>query len=489
MSNKSLSKGGIYYLIYNVLNVAFPFLTGIYVSHMLPPRSIGTVGVAQNLAQYFVILAFLGIPTYGLREISRSRDNYEERCKVFSELFIINLCSTGVFSVIYLTIIISVPAYREELPLYLIVGLLIVLNAFNISWLYEGLEEYRFTALRNIIFKALSFAFLVVFVRSESDILWYALVTVVGTAGNYIINMIHLPRFVRFTRKELNLHRHLKSIFFLVTVNLAIELYSLVDTTMMNFMCEKYSIAFYKYGRGIEGILLQIVNTFTMVLVPRISFYYKNNRIREFNQLLTKGLKLVLLTSFPMIIGVFFTSDFLMVHLYGQPYIRSAEVLKILSFLLVISPVGYLLGSKVMLVTGHENLMIIPVGIGAIVNILGNSLLIPRYSEFGAAIASVCSEVVVMLIYICMGKKYFLLIDVKSSFKKIIISCVVMGLYLYAMGRLPLNGWFVVIMQVMGAILIYLSILVVLKEKVADEYFRLFLSKIKKKRALIRKAF
>ena len=65
---KSLTSGGIYYLIYNVLNMAFPLITGIYVARVLLPADIGLVSAAQNLAQYFIIFSFLGIPTYGLRE-------------------------------------------------------------------------------------------------------------------------------------------------------------------------------------------------------------------------------------------------------------------------------------------------------------------------------------------------------------------------------------------------------------------------------------
>ena len=107
---KSLSKGGVYYLIYNVLNMAFPFITGIYVARVLLPYDIGAVTAARNLVQYFVRLAFLGIPTYGMREIAKYRDDDAERSKVFSELYVINAISTLVFLVLYLIVIFTVPA-------------------------------------------------------------------------------------------------------------------------------------------------------------------------------------------------------------------------------------------------------------------------------------------------------------------------------------------------------------------------------------------
>ncbi|MCR4648687.1 MAG: flippase, partial [Lachnospiraceae bacterium] len=470
------------YLIYNVLNVFFPFLTGIYVSHVLLPDTIGRVNAAQNLVQYFVIFAFLGIPTYGLREISKARNLEKEKNRLFSELYIINLISTLIFSSLYLGVIFIVPQYKSDLILYMVVGILIVLNAFNISWLYEGLEEFRFISIRNLIFKAISFIFLILFVKDEKDFLLFALVNVIGTAGNYIINMIYSPGFVRFTFENLNLKRHMKSIMYLVSVNLAIELYSLVDITMMNFVCEKDEIAFYKYGQSIERILLQIINTFTMVLVPRISFYYKEKKIDGFNNLLSKALRLIVLFSFPMIIGIFFTSDLLLVKLYGEPYISSAMILKLLSVLIFISPVGYLLGSRVMLATGNESRMIIPVGLGAIVNIIGNAFMIPLWGGRGASIASVLSEIVVMIIYVSMGKKYFKINNLSGTLYKTAISILLMTGFLFASSYLMINAWILLTIQILGSMLIYGGLLIALREEIIMEYFKAFIRRLNPKR-------
>lgn len=474
----SLTKSGIYYLIYNVLNLAFPLVNGIYVSRILLPQSIGVVTAAYNVAQYFVIFSFLGIPTYGLREISKVRNDKVERSKVFSELYIINLVSTIVFLTIFISLIFLVPTYRKDIVIYLISGIAIALNAFNISWLYEGLEEFRFISIRNLVFKAFAFVMLVVLVRHQTDIVEYAFIAVIGVAGNYVVNMICAPRYVKFSLKELNFKRHMKSIMYLVAVNLAIELYSLIDVTMMNFWCDKDSIAYYKYGHQIEKMLAQIVNTFTIVLIPRISLYYKEKKMDQFNHLISKALKLIILFSIPMMVGIFFTADFLMVKMYGDLYIRSAIILKVFSVLLLISPIGYLLGSRVLLVTGHEKLMIISVGIGAIVNVFGNLYLIPRYNEFGATVASVISEVVVMVVYIFMGKKHFKLNRISPTVLKVIVSSGIMGVYLFFCSHTHINPWIMLITQIFGSIAIYFVLLNILKEQVVVEYTNILVGKL-----------
>ena len=272
----SLSKNAVFYLIYNLLNVLFPFITGIYAARVLLPTDIGQVEVARNISNYFITFSLLGIPTYALRECSKLRSDKDGLSKLFSELFIINTLSVSAFLVLYFSLIISVPAYRENLPLFLITGFGITLNYLYVSWLYEGLERFDFISIRNIIFKALCFVLLIVFVHGSKDIYIYAAISVFGTAGNYLINFVFAKRYVRFTFSNLNLKKHVKPIIILALTYLAIELYSMVDITMLGWFCSKESVAFYVYASRIKSILLQIFNTFTIIVVPRLVLYFKN---------------------------------------------------------------------------------------------------------------------------------------------------------------------------------------------------------------------
>lgn len=461
---KSLTKNSIFYLAYEVLNVLFPFLTGMYVARVLLPDEIGQVAYAQNIAQYFVIFSFLGIPTYGMREVAKARKDREALNKLYTELMIINAVSTLTFLIIYVGLVFSVPSFRANIALFLVVGLSIALNLLNNSWLYTGLEDFLYISVRNLIFKVFAFALLVLFVRNTGDYMKYAAITVIGTAGNYVMNMAHAPKFVKFDFKGLNFKRHMRPILLLVVVNLAIEIYTLVDTTMLGSMCDDENVAFYSYGSKINKILLQVVNSFTMVLVPRISSYYKEKRMEDFNALLSKVFRLILLLALPMIVGIQFTGNFLVTAIYGEAYINSAYVLRSLCLALLISPIGYLLGSRVLLVAGKESKMVLCVGAGAVVNIICNAIMIPYFKEYGAAAASVIGEVVVMTMYIWHGRKVFKLDRVGGSIVKILIATGVMGAYLFVSTFFHLNGWGLILVQIIGAVAVYGITLIIEQE-------------------------
>ena len=76
---KSLAKNSIYNIIYTVANILFPFATSIYVSRILLPVGVGKVASAQNIASYFITVAALGLPSYGVREFAKIREKKDKR--------------------------------------------------------------------------------------------------------------------------------------------------------------------------------------------------------------------------------------------------------------------------------------------------------------------------------------------------------------------------------------------------------------------------
>lgn len=478
MQEKSIVKNSMYYLLYQVFNVLFPFITGMYVARVLLPTANGMVAFAFNISGYFSTLAFVGIPTYGLREISKYRNDKNKMSKVFSELVAINTISTLVCVVAYLILILSVAKFRDKLLLYCVTGLSIVFNFLNISWLFEGLEEFKYISLRNIFFKLACIVCLLLFVHSEKDYLRYALITVFGTAGNYLLNVTYARRFVKLSFKTLNLKQHLASIFALVAVNLAIELYSMVDTTMLGFFTAEDNVAYYTYAQRIYRILLQVINSFTIVIVPRLALYFKEGKQNEFNTLTSKTFETILALAIPMIVGLQFVARDAITVIYSDAFEPSSPVLRILSILLLISPIGYLLGSRMLLVANQEKRMVLCVGAGAVVNFIGNLILIPNFSEIGASIASVISEICVMTIYIIVGKKYFRLRGVRNDILKIGVGIVGMVISILIVRNITDILLLKIILESATAMLVYFVIMFALKESLVYDYAGRFLKKI-----------
>lgn len=79
---------------------------------------VGKVASAQNIASYFVTLAALGLPSYGVREFAKVRDNKAERDKLFTELLLLNIISTTLAVVGFLVLVFINTGFNGEWALY-----------------------------------------------------------------------------------------------------------------------------------------------------------------------------------------------------------------------------------------------------------------------------------------------------------------------------------------------------------------------------------
>ena len=107
IKQKSIKYNFIFNLMRNLSSILFPMITLPYLSRVLQPEGIGKINFADQFVAYFVILASLGIPLYGTREIAKVRDDREKLNEVFNEIFIINIVTSiiaySLFFIFFLT--------------------------------------------------------------------------------------------------------------------------------------------------------------------------------------------------------------------------------------------------------------------------------------------------------------------------------------------------------------------------------------------------
>ncbi len=142
-------------------------------------------------------------------------------------------------------------------------------------------------------------------------------------------------------------------------------------------------------GAELITFVLLSVNT---PLGPIIARLYANNEITKLQHVITKGARLTLAFSLPMALGlIIFSKTFLLI--FGVEFIKGQIPLIILSASQLINSTAGSVG-VILLMTGHERLAALGVGISAIVNIILNSLFIPKWGLIGAATATALSIVV-----------------------------------------------------------------------------------------------
>ena len=203
LNKGNLVKNSLYNVLYRCLNIIFPFVTSIYIARVLMAESIGRVAAAQNLVSYFTLLASMGIPTYGIKIIAQYKVKSKESSKAFSELFLINLFLTVICTIAYFSIVMTVPHYADRRLLYCVTGLNIIFNIVNVDWFYQGIQEYKYIAIRSLAIKVCSLIAIFAFVRTSDDYIIYALISSGALVGNYLFNIIRIRKYVRLELENL----------------------------------------------------------------------------------------------------------------------------------------------------------------------------------------------------------------------------------------------------------------------------------------------
>ena len=292
---KSLNKNMIMSTILTISNFIFPLITYSYVARIISPSGIGKVAFVNSVLSYFIYIATLGIPSYGLRECAKLRNDKEKLSKTFQELLIINLVSTMFAYILLFIVIISVNKLYNYKILFLIMSSQIFLNSIGVEWLYQALEEYSYITIRSVFFKVIGVLLTFILIKSPDDILLYGFLTIFAASANYICNFINIHKYITFKKfKNYNLKKHFKPIFSLLTASIIISIYANFDIVMLGFISSEYEVGLYNAALKIKSILLSLSTAITAVMIPRISYYIQKKDEKGINKLLIKSLQISL---------------------------------------------------------------------------------------------------------------------------------------------------------------------------------------------------
>ena len=465
---KSLAKNSIYNIIYTVANILFPFVTSIYVSRILLPVGVGKVASAQNIASYFVTLAALGLPSYGVREFAKVRDNKAERDKLFTELLLLNIISTTLAVVGFFVLVFINAGFNGEWVLYGACGLAIFFNYLNIDWMYKGLEEYGYITGRSLAIKGISLLALFLFVKTRQDYVAYALISSLATGGNYVFNVIHARKFVKIRLSGIKLIKHLKPVLLIACIIFLSSIYIKIDVTMLKILATDESVGYYTYAQKTVNMVLTMANAVTAALLPRLSYYYDNDR-EGFYRLLDKGFQILCFMTLPLAVGMALVAPQAVEFLYGEAFEPAVLTIRLMCPLILIKGFGDLFCYQLVYSTKSEKIILPASASASVINIITNAALIPTLLQNGAVIASVFSELVTNAVqFIYMKKKVKFTINMKALTKGL-ISTAVMTLSVYIIMQFKLPNTIGLILEILCGIIAYTAVNLVMKNTLIFE--------------------
>lgn len=400
---RSIKQNYIYNLLYQILSLLTPIITAPYLSRVLGPDGVGKYSFIESTCSYFVLFATLGLTTFGQREISYVQNDIKKRSIIFWETNIIELISSLVCITIYAFF--SLLHSNWQLYIVLIFNLFAVIA--NISWFFQGIEEFRKITFINLIFKFFSIIFIFVFIKAKDDLIWYLLGTSLINFLNNIAYWLKIKEYVCLCKlDELNPLRHVKTVISLFVPTIAIQIYTVLDKTMIGLITnDVFENGYYEQAIAISKIVLTIVTSLGTVMIPRIGYYFENGETEIVKSYMYKNYRFVWFLGIPLCLGLICLSDSFVPWLFGPGYEKTIPLINILSLLIIAIGINSVTGVQYLIPTKRQNIFTKTVLLGAVINFLFNYLLIPSFYSFGAAISSVIAETTISISQIIIIRK------------------------------------------------------------------------------------
>lgn len=395
----SVKKNIIFNSILTLSSFIFPLITFPYTSRVLLPLGTGKVSLATSFVSYFVLFSQLGIPTYGIRECAKVRDNKYELSKVVHELLFINMVMAVFMYLILIVCILTIPSVYKEKRLYLILSINVLLTALGIEWLYRGLEKYEYITKRSILFKLVSLALMFFLVKSQDDYVIYGAISIFASSASYLLNFINSRRYIYWKPlKEIELKRHIKPILFFFSMTIAASIYTNLDTIMLGFLKGEVEVGYYHAAIKVKLILVSLVTSLGSVLLPRSSYYIEKGLMKEFQFLIRKSINFIVLFAIPISIFFIIFSKECILFLAGPEYYGSILSMRIILPCVFFIGMSNTMGIQMLIPQGKEGIVLKSTILGSIVDVIINAILIPRYGSSGAAVGTLVAEYAVVMV-------------------------------------------------------------------------------------------
>ena len=439
---KSVKANYLFNLINSASQLLFPLITFPYASRIMMADGIGQVNFFQSIISYISLFTCLGIPMYAIREVAKVRDNPEKMTRITVEILLLHAFLTLLGYMAVAVICLTVTKVQTDIPLFLLLSATIFFTAIGCEWFYQGIEDFKYVAIRGLLVKLLSVVLLFLFVKTKEDILWYGAYTVLGVLGGNIFNFIRLRKYLHrdvIDFRALHPLRHLKPALHVFALNVVISIYLQLNNVLLGFMKDAEAVGYFTAATKIMMITMSISSSLGAVIMPRTSNLIAEGRMDEFRILIQKSYDFVLALAMPLTVGLIFTSPSIILLLSGEGFAPAVLTSQIVASNILMVGLSGVMGIQVLYPLGKINIVILCTLIGAAVNVFFNVLLIPRYGHNGTAVAYMLAEVAVTVSMFLIGRKYIPIQFLKKQHLHYVGGGIVMGGVLYFISLLGLS--------------------------------------------------
>lgn len=295
------------FLLYGFSHI-LPFLLMPYLLATIGVAKYGLVNFAIAFAFYFQVFQEWGFDLSNVRHVVKYKNDQKQLSLTFFSILSCKFCLAVASFIVYLTIVYSVPEFRNNDSLYLLAFVRLLGILISPYWLFRSMEDVKYVTRVSLIVKCISILPIFVVVRKPEDFTWvmffFALETVLSgiLALGIAINKYKLL-WVRVSFNDVVYY--FKDSFSFFTSMFLTRVYQTSNTFILGVVCGDFVTGIYSAAEKLH-------NVYTSLITPLIEdiFYPYFSRIKDIVKINMMVLAIIALNLFIIII-IFFISPYI----------------------------------------------------------------------------------------------------------------------------------------------------------------------------------
>jgi len=375
-----------------VVRMGIGLVVGIWIARYLGPARYGVFSYASSLVGMFTSIAILGLEGIIIREVVRFP---EREAEILGTTFLLrvlgSICS---YLLAVATIFILRPDDVVSQLMVAVMGwVLIFSSADTIDLWFQSKVLSKYVVFAKNTGFLVSSVLRLVLVLVKAPILAFAVANMVeagvGALGLLYVYRINGQRISRW-RASLKLALDLLKDCWPLVLSGVVYMVSLrIDQVMLGQMVDSHEVGVYASAVKIAEIWFFVPTALVTSVFPNI-VKAKESSEQEFHGRTQKLYNLLAFVGYAIAIPTTLLAGFVVHLLYGDAYAATAPMLIFLIWSDLFVNLGLARNSYLLAQGGSWSLFFTALS-GALVNVLLNLLLIPRYGGTGAAVATCIS--------------------------------------------------------------------------------------------------
>jgi len=436
----------------------------IYFARIFGATEYGKFTFALAFISLFLVFSDLGLSGIVIREFSREKEKEKEFYSVLSLKILLNLV-TIVLILIGSFFITPDLVVRKVI---LILGFYILISGFStiIYDFFKARQRMEYQALGTILEAVLVtiFGFFIIFNFPSIENLSYGYLSGGLITLAFVLFLFHFKIFPLKIFWEKNVWKKFLSMSWpLALTSLYGSLYFNINSAIMGHFGQIIQTGWYNAAYKIASAVLTLIAFISIAFFPALSKYFQESK-EKFQSIWNYELNVIVLLAFPLVAGGITLAPNIINFVYGQGFSPS-----ILAFKILIAAIGiiflFIPFKDILIVANRQVKIFLVILFGLIVNIILNSVLIPKYSLYGAVAGTLITYFLVLVISICLIKNIIDLPFFNRQFLKVIlVSLFCSALMVFVISRPIISQLNVLLMALLGAGVYFMSLLLLNKK-------------------------